>query len=78
MEASKNSYHIVLEKQDEGGYTVYVPELPGCISQGETEKGALENIQEAIDLYISEMRISNLERLLSRIKIIEPAPSVSV
>ncbi|MDO8554933.1 MAG: type II toxin-antitoxin system HicB family antitoxin [Candidatus Micrarchaeota archaeon] len=51
----KNNFHIVLEKQEEGGYTVYVPELPGCISQGETEKESLSNIQEAINLYLSEL-----------------------
>ena len=43
---------IVLEPQEEGGYTVYVPSLPGCISQGETYEEALENIKEAIELYL--------------------------
>ena len=43
---------IILEKQEEGGYTVYVPSLPGCISQGETKKEALSNIKEAIELYL--------------------------
>ncbi len=43
---------IVLEPQEEGGYTVYVPSLPGCISQGENKKEALENIKEAIALYL--------------------------
>jgi predicted RNase H-like HicB family nuclease len=43
---------IVLEKQDEGGYTVSVPSLPGCISQGENIKEALKNIKEAIELYL--------------------------
>ena len=38
---------IVLEKQDEGGYTAYVPSLPGCVSQGETREEALKNIKEA-------------------------------
>lgn len=44
---------VVLEPSDEGGYTVYVPSLPGCISEGETLQEALDNIQEAIELYIS-------------------------
>ena len=35
---------IILEEQDEGGYTVYVPSLPGCISQGETKENAIKNI----------------------------------
>ena len=43
---------IVLEKQDEGGYTVYVPSLLGCISQGETAEEAIKNIKEAIELYL--------------------------
>jgi len=37
---------------DEGGYTVYVPALPGCISEGDSREEALENIQEAIQLYL--------------------------
>ena len=43
---------VILEEQEEGGYTVYVPSLPGWISQGETKKEALKNIQEAIELYL--------------------------
>ncbi len=43
---------VVLEPSDEGGYTIFVPSLPGCISEGETVEQALENIQEAIELYI--------------------------
>ena len=31
---------VILEKCDEGGYTVYVPSLPGCISEYETKKEA--------------------------------------
>lgn len=43
---------VVLEEQEEGGYTVYVPSLPGCISQGETKEEAMKNIKEAIELYL--------------------------
>jgi predicted RNase H-like HicB family nuclease len=43
---------VVLEPSDEGGYTVLVPSLPGCISEGETREDALHNIQEAITLYL--------------------------
>ena len=43
---------IVLEASVEGGFTVYVPSLPGCISEGESEEEALANIREAIDLYL--------------------------
>lgn len=43
---------VILEPSDEGGYTVYVPSLPGCISEGETIEEALKNIREAIELYL--------------------------
>ncbi len=45
-------FKVVLQASDEGGYTVYVPSLPGCISEGETVEEALRNIQEAIELYL--------------------------
>ena len=43
---------IVFEPSDEGGYTVYVPSLPGCISEGNTKEEAMANIKEAIELYL--------------------------
>lgn len=43
---------VVLEPSEEGGYTVYVPSLPGCISEGETKEEAMKNIEEAIALYL--------------------------
>ena len=43
---------VILEPQEEGGYTVYVPSLPGCISEGDTKEEALKNIKEAIELYL--------------------------
>jgi predicted RNase H-like HicB family nuclease len=45
-------FKVVLEPSDEGGYTVYVPSLPGCISEGETVQESLKNIREAIKLYL--------------------------
>jgi len=46
---------VILEPSDEGGFTVYVPSLPGCISEGETEEEALNNIKEAIELYLEDI-----------------------
>jgi predicted RNase H-like HicB family nuclease len=43
---------ILLEPSEDGGYTVYVPSLPGCISEGNDVDDALRNIQEAIELYL--------------------------
>ena len=41
-------YDVVLEPSEDGGYTVFVPALRGCVSAGETEEEALENIRDAI------------------------------
>ena len=43
---------VVLEPSDDGGYTVLVPALPGCVSEGDTREEALRNIQEAIQVYL--------------------------
>ncbi|MDI7268749.1 MAG: type II toxin-antitoxin system HicB family antitoxin [Myxococcota bacterium] len=43
---------VVLEPSEEGGFTVYVPSLPGCVSEGNTREEALANIREAVDLYL--------------------------
>jgi predicted RNase H-like HicB family nuclease len=43
---------IVLEPSDEGGYTAYVPTLPGCVSEGNLRDEALSNMREAIELYL--------------------------
>jgi len=45
-------FKVILEPSDEGGFTVYVPSLPGCVSEGDTVEEALKNIQEAIELYL--------------------------
>ena len=38
---AEREYDIVLEPQPEGGYTVYVPDLPGCVSEGRTRRKPL-------------------------------------
>ncbi|MGL5065561.1 MAG: type II toxin-antitoxin system HicB family antitoxin [Microcoleus sp.] len=46
-------WRVILETDPEtGDWAVWCPELPGCISAGETEEEALENIREAIALYL--------------------------
>jgi len=61
----------VLEKQKEGGYTVYVPSLPGCISQGENREDALKNIKEAIELYLEadENEVIRYEGEISKVTV---------
>ena len=43
---------VVLEPSEDGGFTVLVPALPGCISEGDSKEDALTNIREAIELYL--------------------------
>ena len=47
---------IKLIPEDEGGYSVTVPELPGCFKQGETLCEAIDMAKEAISLYIESMK----------------------
>ncbi len=46
---------VILEPSEEGGYTITVPSLPGCISEGESREEALQNIREAIELYLESV-----------------------
>ena len=59
---------VILEPSEEGGYTVYVPTLPGCISEGDNIDEALENITEAIELYLEpiEEDIDNNKDIIVR------------
>jgi len=45
-------YKVSLKKTEEG-YAVWVPGLPGCWSQGQTQDEALENIKDAIEAYLA-------------------------
>ena len=49
------TYNIQLRKENEGGYTVIVPALPGCITYGETVDEAIERAKEAVELYVEEL-----------------------
>lgn len=50
------NYKILLNKEEEGGYMVTIPALPGCITQGDTIDEALAMAKEAIELYIEELQ----------------------
>ena len=52
MKKSVYQYTGIFEPAEEGGYTVTIPSLPGCISEGNTFEEALENIKEAASLYL--------------------------
>ncbi len=54
-------YTIVLDPDlDEGGYTVHVPALPGCVTQGEIESECVDRAREAIEAYIESLQARGL------------------
>jgi antitoxin HicB len=53
--ATSREFEVVLTPEETGGYSVSVPALPGCTSQGETREEALAMIREAIELYLESL-----------------------
>ena len=53
------TYTVILEKESVGGYHAFCPALKGCHSEGETEQEVLENIREAIELYLESLITHN-------------------
>jgi predicted RNase H-like HicB family nuclease len=51
----KHRFTVIFEKEDEGGYHVFCPTLPGCHTQSETLEEGIANIREAIQLYIETL-----------------------
>ena len=52
-------YRVNIEQDEDGVFIAEVPSLPGCISQGATRGAAVENIKEAIELYLESLRARN-------------------
>jgi predicted RNase H-like HicB family nuclease len=52
-------YRVFIEQDEDGVFVAEVPALPGCISQGNTRKEALRNIQEAIAVYLESLKAHN-------------------
>jgi predicted RNase H-like HicB family nuclease len=52
-------YRVLIEQDEDGMYVAEVPSLPGCISQGQTREKALENIKEAIAVYLESLEAHN-------------------
>jgi len=49
-------YRIRIERDEDGIYTAECPLLPGCISQGNTRKEAIDNIRDAIKGYLESLK----------------------
>lgn len=54
-------YDTVFEKEEDGGYSVWVPDLPGCASQGDNLEDAIKNIKEAMELYLEDANRDEIE-----------------
>jgi predicted RNase H-like HicB family nuclease len=48
-------YRVTIEQDEDGIFVAEVPALPGCISQGKTRAEAVENVKEAIELYLESL-----------------------
>jgi len=51
------TFKVILQPSEDGGYTALVPSLPGCISEGDTVDEAMQNIKEAIELYLEPLHV---------------------
>lgn len=53
--AKAHEFEVVLQPEEEGGFSVFVPRLPGCVSQGESREEALSMVKEAIEGYLESL-----------------------
>ena len=54
-------YDAVFEQEEDGGYSVWIPDLPGCTSQGDNLKEAMDNIKGAMELYLEDADEDKIE-----------------
>ncbi|MFH1115423.1 MAG: type II toxin-antitoxin system HicB family antitoxin [Pseudomonadota bacterium] len=52
-------YRVFIEQDEDGVFVAEVPSLPGCITQGRTRQEAVENIKEAITVYLESLAAHN-------------------
>lgn len=52
-------YRVVIEQDEDGMFIAEAPTLPGCITQGATRREAIENVKEAIELYLESLSAHN-------------------
>ena len=53
---------VLFQEEKDGGFSVSVPSLPGCFSQGDTFEEAMSNIKEAADLYLGKTSLPEIKR----------------
>ena len=74
-----HEYDVIIEQDENKVYVAYVPELPGCHTEGDTLEEVMENIKEAIELYLehTEEKAQNPMKFITVKKVKVPKPSVS-
>ena len=55
QDSATHRFTVIFEKEDEGGYHVFCPTLPGCHTQSETVEEGILRIREAIQLYVDSL-----------------------
>jgi len=70
-------YDVVIEQDEDGVYVAYVPELPGCHTQGSSVEDVLKNASEAIELYLEHVKgkVEHPRKFVGVKKV--PAPKVA-
>lgn len=61
MKITELNYSVLFQKEPEGGYTVIVPSLPGCVTYGKDLEEARKMAREAIELYLESLKEHNEE-----------------
>jgi len=61
-----HEFDVVILEDKAGGYIAFVPALPGCHTQGETLEELMENVREAIELYLETLADEEKEEALKR------------
>jgi len=55
-ESSMTTYAIVIERAEDGGYGAWAPDLPGCVALGVSEQECIDQMREAVGLYLQVLR----------------------
>ncbi|MBF0231229.1 MAG: type II toxin-antitoxin system HicB family antitoxin [Desulfamplus sp.] len=69
-------YKVIIAPQEEGGFTAYIPSLPGCVSEGETYDETVYNIKEALTLYVETLKMRQNQMIEDRVHITEMCVSL--
>ena len=59
-----HEFDTIIVEDESGGYVAFVPALPGCHTQGDTLQELMENVKEAIELYLETLTEEEKEELL--------------